>query len=74
METFGEKLRQQIEAHLIDFDGDLYNRTIRVELLDWAREQRKYEGLEPLLDQIRKDIEWTKKRATLEAQTEIAKG
>lgn len=74
METFGEKLRQQIEAHLIGFDGDLYNRTIRVDLLDWAREQRKYDGLEALMDQIRKDIEWTKKRATLEAQTEIAKG
>jgi riboflavin kinase/FMN adenylyltransferase len=74
METFGEKLQRQIEAHLIDFDGDLYNRTIRVELLDWAREQRKYDGLEALMEQIRKDIEWTRKRSTLESQTEIAKG
>jgi riboflavin kinase / FMN adenylyltransferase len=72
METFGAQLRRQIEAHLIGFDGDLYDRTIRVELLDWGREQRKYEGLEALMDQIRKDIEWTKTRAGLEAQTEIA--
>ena len=74
METFGEQLRQQIEAHLIGFDGDLYNRTIRVELLDWGREQRKYAGLELLMEQIRRDIEWTKGRAGLVAEMAIAKG
>jgi riboflavin kinase/FMN adenylyltransferase len=55
MPTFGENARQ-IEAHLIGFDGDLYNSTLTVELLDWIREQRAYSGIEPLKSQIEKDI------------------
>jgi riboflavin kinase/FMN adenylyltransferase len=73
METFGADLKFQVEAHLIGFTGDLYDRTIRVELLDWAREQRKYDGLEPLKTQIRKDLDWTKSRVGLDAQREIAR-
>ncbi|HEY7120712.1 MAG TPA: riboflavin biosynthesis protein RibF, partial [Tepidisphaeraceae bacterium] len=59
METFGDKLRRQVEAHLVGFDGDLYGQAVRVELIDWGREQRKYGALEPLIEQIRRDIEWT---------------
>ncbi len=73
METFGDQLRQQVEAHLIGFDGDLYGRTIRVELLDWGREQRKYDGLDPLMEQIRRDLEWTVGRVGLEPAREIAR-
>lgn len=73
METFGDQLRRQIEAHLIGFDGDLYDRTIRVEMLDWGREQRKYDGLERLMEQIGRDIEWAKGRAGIVAEEEIAR-
>jgi riboflavin kinase/FMN adenylyltransferase len=73
METFGEKLRRQIEAHLVGFDGDLYDRTIRVELLDWGREQRKYDGIDTLLEQIRRDVDWTVHRAGLEPAIAIAR-
>jgi riboflavin kinase/FMN adenylyltransferase len=72
METFGDKLHQQVEAHLIGFDGDLYGRTMRLELLDWGREQRKYNGIDALMEQIRRDIEWTIRRAGLEPAREIA--
>jgi riboflavin kinase/FMN adenylyltransferase len=65
METFGDKLRRQIEAHLVEFEGDLYDRTIRVELLDWLREQRKYGQIEAMMVQIRRDIEQTVERAGL---------
>jgi riboflavin kinase/FMN adenylyltransferase len=73
METFGDKLRRQIEAHLVGFDGDLYDRTIRVEMLDWGREQRKYDGIDALMVQIKKDIAWTKERAGITPEMEIAK-
>lgn len=73
METFGDKLRRQVEAHLVGFDGDLYGQTLRVEVLDWWREQRKYDGLEPLLEQIRRDVEWTVGRAGLDAARQIAR-
>lgn len=72
METFGDQLRQQVEAHLIGFNGDLYGRTIRVELLDWHREQRKYTGLEPLLKQIYQDIDWTKRQLHTRPERPIA--
>jgi riboflavin kinase/FMN adenylyltransferase len=73
METFGDKLRRQVEAYLVGFDGDLYGQTLRVEVLDWWREQRKYDGLEPLLEQIRRDVEWTVGRAGLDAARQIAR-
>jgi len=46
----------QVEAHLLDFSGDIYGRTIEVELLDWLREQRKYSSIESLTLQIQRDI------------------
>jgi riboflavin kinase/FMN adenylyltransferase len=73
METFGDKLRRQVEAHLVGFDGDLYGRPLRVEMLDWWREQRKYDGIEPLMRQIRQDIEWATGRADLDAARQIAR-
>jgi riboflavin kinase/FMN adenylyltransferase len=56
--TFHDQ-RRQVEAHLIGFHGDLYGRTIRVELLDWLRDQWKYNGVEPLKRQLERDLEAT---------------
>jgi riboflavin kinase/FMN adenylyltransferase len=69
--TFGDD-RLQIEAHLVDFDGDLYGKTLRVELVDWVREQQKFRGIEALKSQLGKDIEWSRKRFTLDAARPIA--
>ncbi len=55
MPTFGHNNRQ-IEAHLIGFNGDLYGRTIRVELLDWIRDQQKFSGLNALKAQLARDL------------------
>lgn len=63
MPTFGNN-RRQIEAHLIGFDGDLYGRTLHLELIDWLREQRKYPSVEQLQVQLRRDIEQVRDRAT----------
>ena len=73
METFGDKLRRQVEAYLVGFDGDLYDRTIRVELLDWWREQRKYGRIDAMMEQIRRDIEQTVERSGLSPAAEIAR-
>jgi len=53
--SFGEQDRK-VEVHLIDFDGDLYGRTLEVDVLDLLRPSRKFEGLDDLLSQIRADI------------------
>lgn len=53
--TFGEQIRK-VEAHLIDFSGDLYGRTVALDFLELIRPSRRFEGLDDLLDQIRADV------------------
>ncbi|MDB5329681.1 MAG: ribF [Phycisphaerales bacterium] len=69
--TFGEYDRQ-IEAHLIGFAGDLYGRVLTVELIDWLRDQRKYDGIEPLKVQIAIDLKETIRRAADDPSRPIA--
>ncbi len=45
-----------IEAHLLDFSGDLYGRNSALELFMYLREERRFGGIEALAAQIRKDI------------------
>ena len=54
--TFGEYARQ-VEVHLIDFSANLYGQTLRVEVLDWLRDQRKFSGIDALKLQLNKDIQ-----------------
>ena len=53
--TFGEQARK-VEAHLIDFDGDLYGRTVELDFLDLIRPSRKFAGFDDLMAQIRADV------------------
>ncbi len=69
--TFGDG-KLQFEAHLIGYDGDLYGRTLQVELIDWVREQWKFNGIEALKKRLRTDIEWTKSRSNLNPGHAIA--
>jgi riboflavin kinase/FMN adenylyltransferase len=63
MPTFGDQLPHQVEAHLIGFAGDLYGRTLRVDLVDYLREQWKFPSLDRLKYQIARDIEASVGRA-----------
>jgi len=49
----GERL---VEAHILDFDRDLYGERIRVELGELVREQRSYGTEEELVEQIASDV------------------
>ncbi len=44
-----------LEAHIFDFDYDIYEVQVRVEFVDFIREERKFEGLDALKVQIEKD-------------------
>lgn len=55
--TFGADQNRQVEAHLIDFSGDLYGQTIEVEVIDWIRDQRKFDGIDALKRGIARDVE-----------------
>jgi riboflavin kinase/FMN adenylyltransferase len=53
---------RRVEVHLLDFDGDLYGQTLRVELIDWLHEQRRYGSLEELIEGIGRDVEQVRRR------------
>ena len=44
-----------LEAHLFDFDGDLYGRHLRVALVDYLRPEKKFDGIDELKAQIAND-------------------
>lgn len=45
-----------LEAHLLDFDGDLYGTTIRVRFIERIREEKRFNTAEELSHQIRSDL------------------
>ena len=49
-----------LEVHLFDFTGDLYNRHLRVALIDYIRPERKFNGLEEIKAQLAVDCEAAK--------------
>ncbi len=71
--TFGDQIRRQVEAHLIGFDGDLYGRTIEVEVVDWIRAQRKFLGIEALKAAIARDLARVGDRFEIDPSRAIAR-
>lgn len=46
-----------VEPWILDFDGDLYGHTLRLELLDFLRPERKFSSLEELKAEILRNAE-----------------
>ena len=46
-----------VEAHLLDFDMDIYGRTLRLEFIERIRPEMKFAGLEALKAQIQVDVD-----------------
>lgn len=44
-----------VEVHLLDFNQDIYNKTMVVEFLKFLRAEKKFDGIEALRDQIAND-------------------
>jgi riboflavin kinase / FMN adenylyltransferase len=49
--------RHQIESYLFDWSGDLYGQSITVQFIHRLRPEKKFDGIEALLAQIRADAE-----------------
>ena len=54
--TFG-RTESRVEAHLLDFEGDLYGRVVDVSFVTRIREERRFSGVDELTEQIRLDVE-----------------
>ncbi|KAA9338246.1 bifunctional riboflavin kinase/FAD synthetase [Hymenobacter busanensis] len=55
--TVGGDLQQTVEAHLLDFDGDLYDQPLTVEFIARLRDEQKFDGLDALKAQLAKDAD-----------------
>ncbi len=55
--TFGGEAESKVETHLIDFDEELYGKTIRVRVLHRLRGEKKFSGVDELRAQIIRDRE-----------------
>jgi riboflavin kinase / FMN adenylyltransferase len=53
--TFHDDGRVLVEAYLLDWDGDLYDATLTLELEARLREERRFESIEALIEQMRRD-------------------
>jgi riboflavin kinase/FMN adenylyltransferase len=49
-----------IEAYLLDFAGDLYDRRVRLELVQHLRDERQFDSVDALVTQIRADVAATR--------------
>jgi riboflavin kinase/FMN adenylyltransferase len=55
-----------LETHLLDFDGDLYQRRIEVALHAFIREERKFETVDALVEEMTRDEAAARKLLALE--------
>jgi riboflavin kinase/FMN adenylyltransferase len=46
-----------LEAHLLDFSGDLYGRAVRIRFVDRLRGEEQFESVDALVAQIREDCD-----------------
>lgn len=59
--TFGDGDQASVEPHILDFDGDLYGRFVKVELLHFLRPERRFPDSESLKAAIANDVAQTRK-------------
>ena len=57
--TFSE-LSQKVEAHLLDFEGDLYDHTIEINFLEKIRNVKTFVDKNALVQQLKLDIQQTR--------------
>ena len=51
---------RSVEAFILDFEGDLYGKEVRLEFVERLRDEEKYDSVEALLEQIDLDVARTR--------------
>ena len=58
--TVSDENNVSVESYLLDFSGNLYGSTVRIELFSFLRPERKFSSPEELSAQIKRDAERTR--------------
>ncbi len=56
-----DKETSNVEAHILDFDRELYGQELKLEFVEYLREELRFNSVEALLEQIHADIAQTRK-------------
>ncbi len=68
--TFNTKLGVLIEAFVLDFDADLYGKRISLTFVDRLRGEMKFDGIDPLIEQMQADVEATRRAVPVTTPSE----
>ena len=58
--TFGRR-ESRVEAHLLEYDGDLYGQTVDVTFRERLRPEKRFSGVDELKEQIARDVGETRR-------------
>jgi riboflavin kinase/FMN adenylyltransferase len=61
--TFDTGRGELIEAYILDFEGDLYGKQLRLDFLSRLRGERRFSSAEALVEQMRRDVQCTREIA-----------
>jgi riboflavin kinase/FMN adenylyltransferase len=61
---YDENGMRLLEAHLLDFDEDLYGEAAKVRFTKWLRGEVKFSGIDALVEQLERDVEITREAST----------
>jgi riboflavin kinase/FMN adenylyltransferase len=62
--TFDTGRGELVEAYVLDFDGDLYGKQLRLDFFSRLRGERRFQSAEELIQQMRRDVEQAREIAT----------
>lgn len=58
--TFADRATANVEAHLLDFSGDIYGRRITLDFMNWLRPMKKFDDVAELIATIEGNIAWVR--------------
>ena len=58
--TFADRATATCEAHLLDFEGDLYGKEVELQFAAWLRPMRKFDDIDELIATVMGNIQWVR--------------
>lgn len=58
--TFADETHAFCEAHLLDFDADIYGDTVSLDFAEWLRPMMKFDDVDTLIKTVMGNIDWVR--------------
>ena len=59
--TFEERTVANVEVHILDFEGDLVGKAIKVEFIEFLRPMIKFDNVDDLIAAVKDNISWVRR-------------